>query len=59
MSTVYQRDQLKAHLLKTAERLDYMSLDIQNRWQDGEEIIHIPEDWDEQAALDEILDSRS
>ena len=37
LSTVYRRDQPKAHLLKTAERLDYMSLDIQNRWQDGED----------------------
>lgn len=36
--TIYQRDRLEAHLLKTAERLDYMSLDIQSRWQDGENV---------------------
>lgn len=36
--TIYKRDVLKAHLLKTAERLDYMSLDVQNRWQQGENV---------------------
>ncbi|HEX5678023.1 MAG TPA: nuclear transport factor 2 family protein [Alcanivorax sp.] len=38
LTTVYQRDKLKAHMLETAERLDYMSLEIQNRWQQGEDV---------------------
>jgi len=38
LSTVYRRDELKAHMLKTAERLDYMSLEIQNRWHQGENV---------------------
>ncbi len=36
--TLYKRDALKAHMLKTAERLDYMSLEIQNRWNQGENV---------------------
>lgn len=38
LATIYQRPALKTHLLKTAERLDYMSLEIQNRWQQGENV---------------------
>lgn len=38
LSTIYRRDKLKAHMLKTAERLDYMSLNVQNHWQEGEDV---------------------
>jgi len=38
LSTLYEREKLKSHLLKTAERLDYMSLEIQNRWHQGDNV---------------------
>ncbi len=38
LATLYQRGELKAHLLKTAERLDYMSLEVQNRWRQGDNV---------------------
>ncbi len=38
LSTIYRRDKLKDHMLKTAERLDYMSLNVQNHWQEGEDV---------------------
>jgi len=38
LATIYDRDTLKAHMLKTAERLDYMNLDVQQTWRDGEDV---------------------
>lgn len=38
LSTIYDRKTLKTHMLKTAERLDYMSLDVQQTWRDGEDV---------------------
>ncbi|MFP1683487.1 nuclear transport factor 2 family protein [Alloalcanivorax sp. C16-1] len=38
LATIYDRDTLKAHMLKTAERLDYMNLDVQQTWRDGQDV---------------------
>ncbi|MBM7334968.1 MAG: nuclear transport factor 2 family protein [Alcanivorax sp.] len=38
LATIYDRETLKAHMLKTAERLDYMNLDVQQTWRDGEDV---------------------
>ncbi|HCE40927.1 nuclear transport factor 2 family protein [Alloalcanivorax profundimaris] len=38
LATIYDREALKEHMLKTAKRLDYMSLDVQQQWRDGQDV---------------------
>ncbi|MBL7251288.1 nuclear transport factor 2 family protein [Alloalcanivorax sp. C16-2] len=38
LATIYDRAALKEHMLKTAKRLDYMSLDVQQQWRDGQDV---------------------